>query len=180
MKTLSSRNRTLMLTASAMMALTLFAAGCGGKKTPLPPPPPAPTAGQTTPTNTTPSAARPTATLTAEPSRIERGQAANLTWTTTDATDVSINNGLGTLPASGTRSVSPSDTTTYTLTANGPNGSTTATATVTITAPPPPPGQGSRPNNPGSSFEARVQSELKRSEERRVGKECRSRWSPYH
>ena len=23
-------------------------------------------------------------------------------------------------------------------------------------------------------------SELKRSEERRVGKECRSRWSPYH
>src|SRR5437763_7917996 len=27
---------------------------------------------------------------------------------------------------------------------------------------------------------SRVQSELERSEERRVGKECRSRWSPYH
>ena len=25
-----------------------------------------------------------------------------------------------------------------------------------------------------------IQSYLKRSEERRVGKECRSRWSPYH
>ena len=25
-----------------------------------------------------------------------------------------------------------------------------------------------------------VQIELERSEERRVGKECRSRWSPYH
>ena len=25
-----------------------------------------------------------------------------------------------------------------------------------------------------------VQEELNRSEERRVGKECRSRWSPYH
>src|SRR5688572_31877116 len=27
---------------------------------------------------------------------------------------------------------------------------------------------------------SRVMAELKRSEERRVGKECRSRWSPYH
>ena len=27
---------------------------------------------------------------------------------------------------------------------------------------------------------AREQQEAKRSEERRVGKECRSRWSPYH
>ena len=25
-----------------------------------------------------------------------------------------------------------------------------------------------------------VKSEIARSEERRVGKECRSRWSPYH
>ena len=25
-----------------------------------------------------------------------------------------------------------------------------------------------------------VSAELQRSEERRVGKECRSRWSPYH
>ena len=25
-----------------------------------------------------------------------------------------------------------------------------------------------------------IETELKRSEERRVGKECRSRWSPYH
>ena len=28
--------------------------------------------------------------------------------------------------------------------------------------------------------EKRLASELLRSEERRVGKECRSRWSPYH
>lgn len=149
-----------MLTASALGALALFAAGCGGKKTPLPPPPPPPVTGQTTPGVTTP-AGQPTATLTAEPSRIERGQAVNLNWTTTNANDVSINNGLGTLPASGTRSVSPSDTTTYTLTANGPNGSTTATATVTITSAPPPPGPITRAANPGGTFESRVQSELK-------------------
>ena len=31
-----------------------------------------------------------------------------------------------------------------------------------------------------ASAEARAQRRAKRSEERRVGKECRSRWSPYH
>src|SRR2546430_13727227 len=30
------------------------------------------------------------------------------------------------------------------------------------------------------SFEFQYRVELERSEERRVGKECRSRWSPYH
>ena len=29
-------------------------------------------------------------------------------------------------------------------------------------------------------WEAVVEKAMKRSEERRVGKECRSRWSPYH
>ena len=29
-------------------------------------------------------------------------------------------------------------------------------------------------------FNARTQDQAGRSEERRVGKECRSRWSPYH
>src|SRR5215203_5522949 len=29
-------------------------------------------------------------------------------------------------------------------------------------------------------FERRHEAEVERSEERRVGKECRSRWSPYH
>ena len=34
---------------------------------------------------------------------------------------------------------------------------------------------------PGMAFAAEVSEETElRSEERRVGKECRSRWSPYH
>src|SRR5256885_5976686 len=32
----------------------------------------------------------------------------------------------------------------------------------------------------GSGSAARTETEATRSEERRVGKECRSRWSPYH
>src|SRR3712207_7080484 len=33
---------------------------------------------------------------------------------------------------------------------------------------------------PGSTVAAQLRSGAERSEERRVGKECRSRWSPYH
>ena len=34
--------------------------------------------------------------------------------------------------------------------------------------------------NPDVSLEDEGVNQMKRSEERRVGKECRSRWSPYH
>src|SRR5256885_9200962 len=33
---------------------------------------------------------------------------------------------------------------------------------------------------PGVTFHSQLNSKSPRSEERRVGKECRSRWSPYH
>jgi peptidoglycan-associated lipoprotein len=151
------------VTASALMALALLAAGCGGKKAPIPPPPAGSNGGATTPSgNNNPTPGRPTATLTAEPNRIERGQSVNLSWTTTNANDVSINNGVGTVAAMGTQTVSPNDTTTYTLTANGPNGSTTATATVTIVPPPVPPGPvvTPRPSTMGT-LESRVASDLK-------------------
>ena len=60
-----------------------------------------------------------------------------MTWSTTNATTVSIDNGVGSKPASGTASVSPASTTTYTLTATGPGGTITKTATVTVTQPAP-------------------------------------------
>ena len=37
-----------------------------------------------------------------------------------------------------------------------------------------------RAENPGYAVAEKVLAKLERSEERRVGKECRSRWSPYH
>ena len=38
-----------------------------------------------------------------------------------------------------------------------------------------------RKENPDADYESDIPTDvLKRSEERRVGKECRSRWSPYH
>lgn len=76
----------------------------------------------------------PTLTLTVSPASIIAGQKATLTWSSKNATTVTIDNGAGTVSpaASGTVDVTPSATTTYTATATGPGGSTTATAMVTV------------------------------------------------
>lgn len=79
----------------------------------------------------------PTATFAATPTSISEGDAASLTWSTTNATSVFIDNGIGTVAANGTVSVAPSATTTYTLTAIGIGGSTTKQASVTVTPPKP-------------------------------------------
>ncbi len=115
------------------LSLMLFAAGCK-KKVPPPPPPPPPA-----PVKPAPPPAKPAIQFTAEPGTIERGQSATLRWEVSDATDISIAPGVGTVAARSQRQVSPDDTTTYTLTARGPGGTETASATVTVTVPPPPP-----------------------------------------
>jgi hypothetical protein len=70
----------------------------------------------------------------ATPSNIAAGQSSTLTWIVQGATSVSINNGIGTVAASGSTTVTPTATTTYTLTATGPNGNVTANTTVTVGA----------------------------------------------
>jgi len=103
----------------------LFLGACHKKQPPPPPPPP-------------PPPAAPTASLTANPETIDKGQSSTLTWQTTNATDISID-GIGAVQPTGTQQVNPSDSTTYTLTAKGAGGTQTATARVTVNAPPPPP-----------------------------------------
>ena len=68
----------------------------------------------------------------ASPSQITAGQQSTLTWLVQGASSVSINNGIGTVAATGSTTVSPTATTTYTLTATGPSGNVTATTTVTV------------------------------------------------
>jgi hypothetical protein len=63
---------------------------------------------------------------------INCSQNTDVAWQTTDAVDVSIDNGLGNVDASGSKSVSPRATTTYTLTAVGPGGKVTSTETVNV------------------------------------------------
>jgi len=114
---------------AALVAAALFTFGCGPKKIAPPPPTPPPP----------PAAARPTVTLQASPTSINKGESSTLSWNSTDATELSIAPGVGAVTAQGSTKVSPADSTAYTITATGPGGSATATATVSVNAPPPPP-----------------------------------------
>src|SRR5215471_1243128 len=119
--------RACLLTAFAAAALTV---GCGkkpvvNKPEPAPPPP----------------AARPTVTLQANPTTINKGDASTLSWSSTNATQLTISPEVGAAAPEGSTKVTPSDSTTYTITASGPGGSADSTVRVTVSAPaaPPPP-----------------------------------------
>jgi len=129
------RRKQEVILAVLSLTLMLFAAGCKKKAPPPPPPPPAPAPAPAP----APPAKRPTVSLTAEPSSVDRGQSATLRWSSTEASEASINQGVGTVDLSGTRSVSPTQTTAYTITVKGAGGSASANATVTVRAPAPPP-----------------------------------------
>lgn len=70
--------------------------------------------------------------FTSMPSTIQGGQSSTLQWDVTGARTISIDHGVGTVPASGSTAVTPSENTTYTLTATSPAGSRTATTAVTV------------------------------------------------
>ncbi len=108
-----------------ILASLIAVAGCHKKQAPMAPAETAPP----------PAAPAPTAQLTATPSTISAGDQVVLTWRTTDATNVSID-GIGDVPTSGVKSVTPSASTTYHLVARGEGGSADASATVTVNTPP--------------------------------------------
>lgn len=114
----------------AVLVAAVFTVGCKKKpiaEKPAPPPP----VEQPKP--------QPTVTLSANPGSVQKGESSTLSWTSTNATQLSITPDVGTVQAEGSTKVSPSDSTDYTITASGPGGSATATAHVSVTAPPPPP-----------------------------------------
>ncbi len=80
----------------------------------------------------------PTASLSASPTSVEAGSCATLTWSTSNATSVSIDPGIGTVEPNGSKQVCPSSTTRYTLSANGAGGSRTDSASVDVRAKPVP------------------------------------------
>ncbi len=118
----TANRRTVALIAGLVATLAL--AGCHKKVKAAPPPPPP-----------APSAPAPTASITATPDTITVGQSTVLSWHTTDATSASIE-GLGPVPTSGTRTVSPTESTDFNLTATGDGGTANATAHVTVNTAP--------------------------------------------
>jgi peptidoglycan-associated lipoprotein len=77
--------------------------------------------------------------LTAEPSSIDRGKSATLRWSSSNAASASLSQGIGAVPANGSREVFPTETTQYEITVTGPGGDAKASTQVTVRVPPPPP-----------------------------------------
>jgi peptidoglycan-associated lipoprotein len=116
--------RTLLISVAT---LAVFVAGCK-KKPPTAAPPP-----YTPP----PAAVKPTANLSADRNSVNKGESVKLSWTTTDATNVSIAPEVGAVTPQGSTTVTPTESTTYTLTASGAGGSTDASVRVSVNAPAP-------------------------------------------
>jgi peptidoglycan-associated lipoprotein len=114
--------RACLVTA---LAATVFTFGCSH------PPKPQPPAQTVTP----PAPSRPTVTLQASPTTVKPGESATLSWSSTDATQLTIAPDVGAVTAQGSTSVSPSGSTTYTISASGPGGAAEASARVTVAAP---------------------------------------------
>src|SRR5712671_549072 len=77
--------------------------------------------------------------FTASPASITAGQSSTLSWSVSNATLLTIDNGVGTVTGTTSKSVSPAVTTVYHLTASNSAGSTTAQTTVTVTSDTTPP-----------------------------------------
>ena len=117
--------RSRILIPVVLLVALVGVAGCK-KKTPPPPveaaPPPA-------------TVQAPTAQITATPSAISAGDQVVLSWRTSDASSASID-GIGDVPTSGVKTVTPTASTSYHLVATGAGGTADATARVTVNAPP--------------------------------------------
>ena len=103
-----------------VIAVCLVLVGCTKTPPPAPPPPPP---------------AAPTVSLSSNAASVENGQCTTLTWSSTNASTVSIDQGVGNVEPSGSKEVCPASSTEYTVTATGEGGSGEASTTVAVTAP---------------------------------------------
>jgi peptidoglycan-associated lipoprotein len=118
-------NKLNRIVAPVVLLAALFVvAGCGTKKKPI------------SREETAPAAVlAPTAQMTATPALVSANDQVQLSWRTTNAATVSID-GIGDVPTSGVKTVTPSESTTYHLVAKGDGGTAEATARVTVNGPP--------------------------------------------
>jgi peptidoglycan-associated lipoprotein len=130
------RTQCMLIALMALLVFMLSASGCKRNgnvgKGPLTIP------GSVNPGGKEPTispALAPRISLTASPTAIEMGESTKLSWDSSNAT-VTIDNGIGTVEASGSRTISPRVSTTYKATATGKSGNP-ATAEVRVTVAPP-------------------------------------------
>ncbi|MBU0944239.1 MAG: PKD domain-containing protein [Proteobacteria bacterium] len=77
----------------------------------------------------------PVVTFQTDPEHLFNGQSATLSWSVIGADTININQGIGTIDASGSRLVTPDVTTKYILSANSLGGTTTAEVEVRVVDP---------------------------------------------
>ena len=109
-----------------IFAFVALAGGCKKQVASRPP----------TQTAPAPTSAQPTVTLNASPTSVKSGDTVTLSWTSTDATDLDIEPGVGKVTAQGSTPVNPTESTTFKITATGPGGTATSDARVTVGAAP--------------------------------------------
>jgi len=114
-----------------LLAVTVIGSGCAHHAPAVDHTPPAPA-----PVTAPP--ARPTVTLQASSTFIQRGDSATLTWSSTNATSLTLNPTVGSVAPEGSSKVSPTESTTYTITATGPGGTADQSMRITVSAAAPP------------------------------------------
>lgn len=112
--------RSSLVVALLLTSSSLILSGCGGGSSS--------TGGSQNPPAT------PTLQFSAGANSVTMGSSTTLTWSATNATGVTIDNGIGAEPATGSVSITPSATTTYTATASNGSQSVQQKVTVTVTA----------------------------------------------
>lgn len=103
-----------------------------------------------TPNYISPKPDKPAVTISATPSSIASGQTSTLSWSSTDATSVTITPDIGTVGPNGSKQVTPVASISYTAVATGPGGvSALAYTSITVDnkTPPPPPQPGQQPES---------------------------------
>jgi len=115
-----SVNGTKSVSPTQSTTYTLTATGDGGTVT------------CAKPVTVIPTPSAPTCTLDSNLTNLIVGQSVTLTWSTAHATSAVIDQSVGAVSLSGTRSVSPTTTKTYTLTATGEGGVATCVKTITV------------------------------------------------
>jgi OOP family OmpA-OmpF porin len=81
-----------------------------------------------------PTPPAPTVSFSANPASVPEGQCATLIWSSANASNVSIDQGVGKVDPNGTKPVCPRSTTQFTITAAGEGGSQKASTAVGVTA----------------------------------------------
>ncbi|MGA2260133.1 MAG: peptidoglycan-associated lipoprotein Pal [Acidobacteriota bacterium] len=120
----------LAVIALLLVGIAITGTGCHKKAGPTPATASLPAAVS----ESAPKPPTPTISLTASPSAVEKGQSSTLSWGSTNATEVTIDGGIGTVEASGSRTITPVSSTTYRATATGPGGVASAEARITVSA----------------------------------------------